>query len=295
MTFGIIPNIAKDGMLNVVNMIAAKLKLHGYDFILSSSLNGFHDQFTDILKQAPLMPHDELSEKSDMVISIGGDGTMLNTAYEVRKYKTPLLGVNMGKLGFLAEFKINEIDEFITDIKNGNYVIEERMALEAICCETGEKELFAINDLVIDKGRWPKMIELTIKIDDDYVSTFSADGIIASTPTGSTGYSLSVGGPIVSPKADAITLSPIAPHTLTVRPLVLASNQKIEISVKSPASNIQINCDGQRVLYYDSPMTLLIFKSSNPIRLVHTDKTNYFETLRTKLFWGIDARKANHQ
>jgi NAD+ kinase len=136
------------------------------------------------------------------------------------------------------------------------------------------------------------MIELTIKVDNDYVSTFSADGIIVATPTGSTGYSLSTGGPIVNPKADAITISPISPHTLTMRPLVLSSNQKIEIQVRSPEL-VQVSCDGQRVHYFDSPVTLEIFKSNKPVRLIHSTKTNYFEILRNKLYWGLDIRKNN--
>jgi NAD+ kinase len=196
-------------------------------------------------------------------------------------------------LGFLAEFDLNNFVEFLQDIKAKNYYFEERMTLVATCGNNPENELYAVNDLVIDKGLWSKMIQLTMKVDNDYVSTFSADGLIIATPTGSTGYSLSVGGPIVNPQADVITLSPIAPHTLTIRPLVISSRQKISIIVDSPVDNIQIRCDGQRVSFVKPFVTIEIEKSNHPFRLVHSSRTNYFEILRNKLYWGLDVRKPN--
>jgi len=234
----------------------------------------------------------ELGESVDVIVSLGGDGTMLHTAYELRGSRAPLLGLNLGKLGFLAEFEMKDVPSLVKELKENTYVIEERMTLCGFNVDERNLELVAINDLVIDKGRWPKMIELTIKVDNDYVSTFSADGIIVATPTGSTGYSLSTGGPIVNPKADAITISPISPHTLTMRPLVLSSNQKVEIQVRSPEL-VQVSCDGQRVHFYNSPLTLEISKSNKPIRLIHSRETNYFEILRNKLYWGLDIRKNN--
>jgi NAD+ kinase len=164
------------------------------------------------------------------------------------------------------------------------------MVLEGYNLLQPEKKILAINDIVIDKGRWPKMIELTIKVDEDYVSTFAADGIIIASPTGSTGYSLSTGGPIISPKTRAIVLSPISPHTLTMRPLVLSDDQRIRISFRSAHSTVQVNCDGQRVYYYEPPATIEIYKSSLPVKLIHTKSTNYFEILRRKLYWGLDIR-----
>ncbi|MEW6701802.1 MAG: NAD(+)/NADH kinase [Bacteroidota bacterium] len=288
MTIGIIPNIYKTEILSIVKKIIYQLRLNGFDYILNDSLVKFKNEFDD---KSRYLSHTELSENCDMIVSIGGDGTMLNTAYEVRNSGAPILGVNFGKLGFLAEFDLNSFSEFLNDIKSGNYIIEERMTLIAECCG---KELYAINDLVIDKGPWPKMIELTIQVDDDYVSTFSADGLIVATPTGSTGYSLSTGGPIVNPKADVVTLSPIAPHTLTMRPLVISSKQKINVMVNSPSDKIQVSCDGQRVNFFDSPSVVKIEKSKQPVRLVHSNRTNYFEILRNKLYWGLDVRKSNN-
>ncbi len=136
-------------------------------------------------------------------------------------YNKPVLGLNLGKLGFLVETDVAQMDSVIDLIKKKNYTIEERMVLSGYCIAHQTGELIAVNDLVIEKGGWPKMIELTAWVDDEYVTTFSADGLIIATPTGSTGYSLSTGGPIVAPTAKAITLSPISPHSLTVRPIVL--------------------------------------------------------------------------
>ncbi|MCF8240429.1 MAG: NAD(+)/NADH kinase [Melioribacteraceae bacterium] len=290
MRVGIIPNINKENVIEVITLLISKLQESKINYVLSSHLLEKKDDFNKIISNSDFAGDEEICNMSDIVVSIGGDGTMLNTAYDARNGNPLLAGLNFGKLGFLAEFEVGHIEEFVMDIKNKNFIIEERMTLGAVCSEAPGKALYCINDLVIDKGGWPKMIEMTIKVDDDYVSTFSADGIIIATPTGSTGYSLSTGGPIVSPKADAITLSPISPHTLTMRPLVLSSIQRIIIDVNSPHSSVQVNSDGQRVHYFKPPMRIEIFKSDKPIRLIHTRKTNYFEILRKKLFWGLDVR-----
>jgi NAD+ kinase len=164
------------------------------------------------------------------------------------------------------------------------------MVLSGFCDAHQTGELIAVNDLVIEKGGWPKMIELTAWVDDEYVTTFSADGLIVATPTGSTGYSLSTGGPIVAPTAKAITLSPISPHSLTVRPIVLSSEQVIKLKADSPYKDVQVSCDGQRVFNFPPPLEIVIKKSDRPLKLIKTSLTTYFGTLRKKLLWGIDVR-----
>lgn len=139
------------------------------------------------------------------------------------------------------------------------------------------------------------MIELTIFVDDEYVTTFAADGLIVATPTGSTGYSLSVGGPILSPNIDAIALCPISPHSLTMRPLVLPSKGKISIKAESLHTKLQINCDGQRVMEFAPPLDIVISTSEKPLKLIHMNSSNYFEILRSKLLWGLDVRKNMHR
>lgn len=293
MTIGIIPNITKSEVNEIIERIISEIVKSGLDYVLSNSILNTSAELLKKFDGSKIVSLDKLSSMSDMVVSIGGDGTMLNTAYTVRGSGTPILGVNFGKLGFLAEFDIESFSEFMSDVKTSNYIIEERVALVGTGAGLPEP-LYAINDLVIDKGSWAKMIELTVFVDDEYVTTFSADGIIVATPTGSTGYSLSTGGPIVNPQADVITLSPIAPHTLTMRPLVISDRQKITIKVNSQYDTIQVSSDGQRVNFIKPPTTICIEKSDKPVKLVHSKKNNYFETLRTKLFWGLDIRQPNN-
>jgi len=239
------------------------------------------------------MPADdsEIYEKSDIIISLGGDGTMLSTAFHAHFYDKPVLGINLGKLGFLVETDIQNIDKVIDEIKNKEYKVEDRMVIEGVCDISSSEKLYAVNDIVIEKGGWPKMIELTAWVDGEYVTTFSADGLIVATPIGSTGYSLSTGGPIVTPTAKAITLAPISPHSLTVRPLVLSSDQEIVLKADSLYKEIQISCDGQRVLSFPPPVEVKIKKSKRPLKLIHTSLTTYFDTLRNKLLWGVDVRR----
>ncbi len=290
MLIGIIANITKKNVFEVVSSFIFKLKKNKLDYILTKSLSEDKDKIKLELFDDFVTDDKEVYEKADLIISIGGDGTMLATAFNAQFYDKPVLGVNLGKLGFLVEANIDQMDKIIKELKEGKYSVEERMVISAEAIGHETEKLYAINDIVIDKGGWPKMIELTIWVDGEYVTTFSADGLIVATPTGSTGYSISVGGPIVSPKTDVITLSPISPHSLTVRPLVLPSSQEIVIKADSPYKEIQVSCDGQRVFDFSPPTEIKICKSDRPLKLVHTSLTTYFETLRNKLLWGIDLR-----
>lgn len=289
MKIGIIPNTTKHNIIETVEKILISLKKYDVDAFLGDTILRLGKPESEIIKNTSIIPEPELIAKSDFVVSLGGDGTMLNTAFEAKDFDTPILGVNVGKLGFLAEFDFDSFDSFIPQLINGNYIIEDRIALEAVL-NGNNKKLFALNDIVIDKGPWPKMIELDLSINGEFVATFAADGLIIATPTGSTGYSLSAGGPIVSPKSNVITIIPIAPHTLTMRPLVLDSNVEINVEVKSGIEKTQINCDGQRVSFASPPLSIKISRSSKPIRLVHSKEKSYFQVLRNKLYWGIDVR-----
>lgn len=291
MLIGIIANITKENVFSVVSSFIKELKKNDLEYLLTKTLMEDKDNIIIENDEDFLSDDKEIYEKSDLIISIGGDGTMLTTAYQALSYDKPVLGLNLGKLGFLAEVDISQMDIIIKDIKEGNYQIQERMVLAADCDNFPLEKLIAINDIVIDKGGWPKMIEITARVDGEYVSTFSADGVIIATPIGSTGYSLSTGGPVVSPSAGAITLSPISPHSLTMRPLVLSNEQEIVIKADSPHNEIQISCDGQRVYHVPPPLEIKIVKSVKPLKLVHTSVTTYFETLRNKLLWGIDVRR----
>lgn len=289
MKLGIVPNTEKENIIKVIELLVSKLNSKKVTHLISDSfLESAKNNET--LKRCHFVPNDEMFSESDIIVSIGGDGTVLTTGFLARNSGTPMLGINFGKLGFLAEHEIKNLDSLIDELLREEFHIEERITLTGTANQNEEEEYFAINDIVIDKGKWPKMIELELKVDNKYVSTFLADGIIISTPTGSTGYSLSTGGPIVAPEAKAITISPISPHTLTMRPLVLSSHQKISIKATSQHESIQISCDGQRVSQHKSPSLLQISNSNIPLKLVRTHSTSYFDILRKKLFWGIDVR-----
>jgi NAD+ kinase len=291
MLIGIIANITKENVLGVVSSFISKLKNEKVNYLLTKTISEDKGKFSLNIDENFITEDEEIYNKSDIIISIGGDGTMLATAYKAHLHNKPVLGLNLGKLGFLVETDIEQMGSVIELLKKKKYTIEERMVLAGTCNNLRNEKLVAINDLVIEKGGWPKMIELTAWVDDEYVTTFSADGLIIATPTGSTGYSLSTGGPIVAPTAKAITLSPISPHSLTVRPIVLSSEQVIKLRADSPHSEVQVSCDGQRVFYFPPPLEITIKQSSQPLKLIKTSLTTYFETLRNKLLWGIDVRR----
>ncbi len=291
MIIGIIANTTKEKVFSVISDLIKMLKENGFDYLLSDDVIRYRKLLTEKINENKFLDEDKLCKKSDVIISIGGDGTMLASAFHAHSNNKPVFGVNLGKLGFLVDANVDQLGKFIDELKNGKYSIEERMVIEGECLGHKVEKLFAVNDIVIDKGGWPKMIELTITVDGEYVTTFAADGLIIATPTGSTGYSISVGGPIVSPKSDVITLSPVSPHSLSVRPIVLPSSQEIIIKAASLHKEIHINCDGQRVFSFPPPLEIKITKSKRPLKLVHTSFTSYFETLRNKLLWGIDLRK----
>jgi NAD+ kinase len=290
MLIGIIANITKENVLDVVSSFVTKLRKEKINYLLTKSIFEVKGRLKVKPDKDFISEDDDIYKKSDLIISIGGDGTMLATAYKAHIYDKPVLGLNLGKLGFLVETDVAQMDSVINILKKKKYTIEERMVLTGICVGHQTGELIAVNDLVIEKGGWPKMIELTVWVDDEYVTTFSADGLIIATPTGSTGYSLSTGGPIVAPTAKAITLSPISPHSLTVRPIVLSSEQVIKLKANSPYKDVQVSCDGQRVYNYQPPLEIEIRKSDCSLKLIKTSLTTYFGTLRKKLLWGIDVR-----
>lgn len=295
MKIGIVANITKESVMEVVATFINKLKQNKIDYLLTHSLQELKGKIVIEIDDDFIVDDSDLYEQSDLIISFGGDGTMLTTAFNAIKFDKPVLGINLGKLGFLVEADVSNLDFVIDTIKNKKYTIEERIIIEGECTDYKCEKMIAINDLVIDKGGWAKMIELTVWVDGEYVTTFTADGLIAATPTGSTGYSISVGGPIVNPQADVITLSPISPHSLTIRPLVLPSRSEIVIKADSLHTDIKVNCDGQRSYSFPPPIGIKIKRSDKRLKLISTSLSTYFSTLRKKLLWGIDVRHSNKE
>lgn len=231
----------------------------------------------------PAVDKDELAKHCELIIVVGGDGSFLNAARIASSLSLPVLGVNRGRLGFLADIRPDALEE-IGDIIQGKYVTEERFLLEAHL--PNQATQIALNDVVLLPGDRPQMIGFEVHINNQFAYHLKADGLIIASPTGSTAYALSGGGPILHPQLDAITLVPMSPHTLSSRPIVVRGDAKIQLVIdKSNKNPPSISCDGQKRLRTERGMTIEIQKHANSFRLVHPHHYNYYETLRTKLDW----------
>jgi NAD+ kinase len=226
----------------------------------------------------------------DMLVSIGGDGTILESARMVGASGVPVLGINNGRLGFLSSTPQEELDVAIEQLQKGDFTVEQRSLLEMNCENNpfGERR-FALNELTVHKSNRTSMIVIHAYLDDVFLNTYWADGLIVSTPTGSTGYSLSAGGPIVSPAAQSIVISPIAPHNLNVRPLVLPDSHKVSLEVEGRASDHLVSLDSVSHQLKQG-MRLDLQRADFTVGLVRFKDSDYFQTLRNKLMWGIDSR-----
>ncbi len=233
-------------------------------------------------------PRTEVPLLSEAVVVFGGDGTMLSVARIACEREIPILGVNLGGLGFITEVQRTDVRDAIEAILSGQSAVEERLMLAARVHRHGEKisEYTALNDVVINKGALARIIEMETLIDGMHVTSFRADGLIAATPTGSTAYNLSAGGPILYPTMDCVILTPICPHTLTNRPIVLPDDVRIEITLKSPAEDVFLTLDGQVGFSLRQGDIIVIEKSPFKTRLLIPHERNYFQVLTKKLKWG---------
>ena len=251
-------------------------------------LEVFLDTETASLLKMKGSPRSEMPSLVDMIVVLGGDGTMLNVARLVCERGVPILGVNLGGLGFITEVQKEEICDAMDKTLSGEYSIEDRMMLTAHIHRHGEKiaEYTVLNDVVINKGALARVIDLETYINKAYVTIFKADGLIVSTPTGSTAYSLSAGGPVLYPTLDCIILTPICPHTLTNRPTVLPDDALIEIMLKSVSEDVFLTLDGQVGFSLRKDDVVEIKRSPFKTRLIIPFERAYFQILRTKLKWG---------
>ena len=226
--------------------------------------------------------------KLDFLLALGGDGTMLSAARAVGNRNTPILGIHLGELGFLAEVTSNEMFDRLNMVESGNYGLQKRMVIEAkINNGEGPITFFALNDFVIDRGKSHRMITLRLKSNERFVADYKADGLIIGTPTGSTAYSLSAGGPIIMPKLKAIVVVPISPHTLNLRPIVLPDDRILEISFPDDGvDKIAFAVDGQVNEYLDPQAKISIQKASFDIQMIDFKDSNYFDILQRKMGWG---------
>lgn len=227
---------------------------------------------------------------ADYAICMGGDGTFLDVASRVGNKEIPILGINTGRLGFLASYSPEQLDRAFEAIYKGKFDIEERSVLHIACDELELQGYpYALNEVAILKHDISSMISIHTSIDSEYLTTYQADGLIIGTPTGSTAYSLSVGGPIVVPKSSTISLTPVAPHSLNMRPLVVTDDSEVELCVESRSGSFLISLDGRSQSYEDK-IHLRIRKAPYSIKVVTRPGQNFYSTLRKKMMWGADQR-----
>jgi len=232
--------------------------------------------------------------KADLIIAIGGDGTMLYASRVARETGTPILGINRGRLGFLADITPDEMFASVDSVLQGNYSVDSRQLLEVHLhradCE--EQIAYALNDVVLQRFGTGRMVDFETRVDGRYVNTHSGDGLIIATPTGSTAYSLSCGGPIIEPQLDAFVIVPVCPHTLTDRPIVIAASQSIEVTLlERDDTKAEITVDGFSMGEIVAADKLRISAAKNRVTLLHPPSYDFYEILRSKLFWGRDSRK----
>lgn len=224
----------------------------------------------------------------DLIVVLGGDGTMISTAPLIDERAVPVLGINYGNLGYLTEFRMEEMFSALEAILAGDFVIDSRVMLEVEHFRNGKKieSGRVLNDVVVNKAVLARMIEIEIRLNNLFVNSFRADGLIVSTPTGSTAYNLSAGGPIVYPSMNAVVLTPICPFTLTNRPIVVPDTDEISLSLKQESDGVVLTLDGQFGYSMTASDTVSIRKSETTFNLVQPPNRNYFDVLRDKLKWG---------
>jgi len=234
--------------------------------------------------------YETLKNKADFLFSIGGDGTLLKAVTYVRDSGIPILGINTGRLGFISSISADQIDEAITDVLKGNYKINERTVLElSTSKKLFKNKNFALNEVAVSKKDTSSMIRIDAYVDDEFLNTYWADGLVVSTPTGSTGYSLSCGGPIIMPGTNNIIITPNAPHNLNVRPIVIDGNSVVKLKVEDREQLALVSLDS-RSRAFDPETELIIKKASFKTKLVQPQNNSFISTIRHKLMWGLDKR-----
>jgi NAD+ kinase len=244
----------------------------------------------DLIGKKPSISKDEVASNSDLVIVFGGDGTLLNVANIAHPHEVPILGVNLGSLGFLTETTMENFYTTLEQVLNGKCEIENRMLLNAGVLRDEKKieDFNVLNDIVINKGALARIVNLEVFVDGQYMTSYRADGLIIASPTGSTAYSLSAGGPIIHPSMRALVLSPICPFALTNRPIVIPDSAtiKVQLTTRNEDEDVRVTLDGQTGYSMKSGDILEVKKADIPVKLVQTPGKNYYQLLRKKLHWG---------
>jgi NAD+ kinase len=280
-TVGIAAKITAPEALEYATNIASDLRARGLDVCFDDETAAAVDDRGACWSKTSLGAH------TDLLITFGGDGTLLSVARHAPA-NVPIIGVNMGTLGFLTEIRVEDFPSVLERVLAGDFQSEERVALEVTVHGPNDEEgvYRVLNDIAINKSALARIIEMHVRVGGKFVSTFRADGLIVATPTGSTAYNLSAGGPIIYPTMGAVVVTPICPHMLTNRPLVLPDDLTIEIRIVSSNQEVYLTMDGQEGLPLSEHEKVSVRKSPQTVQLIQSPEKNYFDVLRTKLKWG---------
>jgi NAD+ kinase len=279
------------GVLPFIRQVFDCLVLHRTEIFIHTELNNFIAEQPNFSYQHTVFnSYNDIKDKVDVMLSLGGDGTILGTVDIIRDSGIPVIGINFGRLGFLASVNKNDIAAAINALVNKQFTLDSRVLLEIKSDPVVFKnQNTALNDITIHKRDNAAMITIHAFLNDEYLNSYWGDGIIVSTPTGSTAYSLSCGGPIVFPQSGNFVITPISPHNLNVRPIVISDNQKLTFKVETRSTNYLVSCDSKTETI-DTSSVFTVRKARYDFNLVRLNNESYLSTLRNKLMWGLDAR-----
>ena len=268
--------------IEALNLMINSLSNLDINLYIDKSSNNKNENFT-------VLEHKEFVKKVDIVVVFGGDGTLLNAARKYLNYDIPILGINMGNVGFLTDISTDNFEKTIKEVLDGNYKIEERNLVSA---KFGNNHLYGLNEVVIHSGAYAQLMRYRLNVNDKVVYEQRSDGLIIATPTGSTAYALSAGGPIIHPSLDVWTILPMLPQSLSSRPFVISTDEKVEMDLfDGPNENAKICVDGQDDIDIPYGEKILISKMEKTLKLVHPNDNDFFEACREKLGWSLNISK----
>ncbi|MGM0471976.1 MAG: NAD(+)/NADH kinase [Bacillota bacterium] len=276
---GVVLNPTKEAAVEAVKKAIAWLREHQIDYLID------YESAESVGEENCSASYQAMANQVDALVVFGGDGTLLNVARTFATAAVPILGVNLGGLGFLTDVELERLDQALAELVAGEFEIEERMMLEAEVIRDEEvvEQVIAVNEVVVTKGCFSRVIELSVHLDGEYLTTYPADGVIVSSPTGSTAYSLSAGGPIVNPQLDSLVVTPICPHTLHARSLVTTKEETVEIKVESNHDDVMLTADGQQSLNLLASDEIRVRKSQLVTKLIKLADSNFYKILQNRL------------
>ena len=290
MIIGCTGNYRKEEYYTILGKIHRIMRGTDVELIVSSDV--IKGSANDISSDYAILEFPVLVEKCDIIFAIGGDGTILSTVRRLEGNLKPVMGIHIGGLGFLSECTESNLEDSIKSIVNNEFIISHRMLLKVriILKDETKQTLWALNDIVVDHGSSARILKVRAEVSEHYLNTFEGDGVIISTPTGSTAYSLSAGGPIIYPSMDSIAVTPICPHSLSARSIVLSPEETITLSFPGIYEGISLSVDGQIKVSIDNQAKIQIRKAFHTAELVTLPNNGYFKTLRTKMGWSGNVR-----